>query len=72
MESEILKMVISQGIFAALFVYLLFYVLRASDKREDRLILTLEKLAKKLNVVDDIKENLCRVEKKIDSNFKED
>lgn len=44
METEIIKMAASQGIFAVLFVALLFYVLRYNEKREERLMTCLEKL----------------------------
>lgn len=44
MESEIIKMAVSQGIWALLFVALLFYVLKQNAKREDRLLNCLEKL----------------------------
>lgn len=44
MESEIIKMAASQGIFAVLFVALLFYVLRHNERREERLMTCLEKL----------------------------
>ncbi|HWQ74700.1 MAG TPA: BhlA/UviB family holin-like peptide [Syntrophomonas sp.] len=44
METEIIKMAASQGIFAVLFVMLLFYVLRYNEKREERLMACLEKL----------------------------
>lgn len=44
MEAEIIKLAASQGIFAVLFVALLFYVLRHNEKREERLLSCLEKL----------------------------
>jgi hypothetical protein len=44
MEAEILKMAASQGLFAVLFVALLFYVLRHNERREERLMVCLEKL----------------------------
>ena len=44
MEAEIIKMAASQGLFAVLFVALLFYVLRYNEKREERLMTCLEKL----------------------------
>lgn len=44
METEIIKMAASQGIFAVLFVALLFYVLRYNEKREERLMTCLERL----------------------------
>jgi len=44
LEAEIIKLAASQGIFAVLFVALLFYVLRYNEKREERLLSCLEKL----------------------------
>ena len=38
MEAEIIKLAVSQGLWAALFVVLLFYVLKANEKRENRLL----------------------------------
>lgn len=44
MEAEIIKLAASQGLFAMLFVALLFYVLRYNEKREERQIVREEKL----------------------------
>jgi hypothetical protein len=44
LEAEIIKMATSQGIFAVLFVALLFYVLKHNEKREERLLSCLERL----------------------------
>ena len=44
MEVEIIKLAASQGVFAVLFVALLFYVLRYNEKREERLMSCLERL----------------------------
>jgi hypothetical protein len=44
MEAEIIKLAASQGLFAMLFVALLFYVLRHNEKREERLLACLESL----------------------------
>ena len=44
MEAEIIKMAAGQGVFAVLFVALLFYVLRHNEKREERLLACLESL----------------------------
>ena len=44
METEIIKLAASQGIFAVLFVALLFYVLRHNERREERLMDCLERL----------------------------
>ena len=44
MEAEIIKMAAGQGLFAVLFIALLFYVLRYNEKREERLMVCLERL----------------------------
>ena len=44
LEAEIVQLAASQGFFAALFVALLFYVLRYNQAREERLVACLEKL----------------------------
>lgn len=44
LEQEIIKLAASQGLWAVLFVALLFYVLRTNEKREERLLSALEKL----------------------------
>jgi len=44
LEVEIIKLAASQGFFAVLFVALLFYVLRYNEKREERLMVCLERL----------------------------
>ncbi|AVQ47638.1 TPA: bacteriocin [Clostridium botulinum] len=36
MEDEILKLIATQGAFAILFSYLLFYVLKENSKREEK------------------------------------
>lgn len=38
MENEIIKMAMSQGLWAVLFVVLLFYVLKSKERSEQRLI----------------------------------
>lgn len=48
MEQEILKLVVSQGVWAALFVWLLFWVLRENAAREKRLTETLNKVTDQL------------------------
>lgn len=44
MEADIIKLALSQGLWAVLFVALLFYVLRNNEKRETRLVECLEKM----------------------------
>jgi len=46
LEAEIIKLAVSQGLWAALFVVLLFYVLKANEKRENRLLDCLDQMGK--------------------------
>ena len=46
MEADIIKMAVSQGLWATLFVTLLFYVLKANEKRENRLLDCLDQMGK--------------------------
>lgn len=52
MEQETIKLVATQGPYAALFVALLFYVLRENARREDRLLRCLEVLGEKYDILD--------------------
>ncbi len=57
MEAEVLKMAASQGLFAMLFVALLFYVLRHNERREERLMSCLEKITQDVTCIrNDIEE----------------
>lgn len=68
-ESEILKSALKEGLWAVLFVALLFYVLRTNEKREERLLNALDVLGKQYEnlskdmgeVKDDMKELKGRV-----------
>jgi hypothetical protein len=59
MEETIVKTLIQQGPFAALFVWLLFYVMKANRERENRLQDLLDKFSEKydgiINELRDIK-----------------
>lgn len=57
MEQNILKLIISQGVFAVLFVYLLFYVLKENSKRE----------ANYQEIVDKLSSSLPSIEEKLDN-----
>lgn len=65
MWNEIFNLAISNGIFACLFVALLVYVLKDSRKRESKYQNTIDILANKLNIVDEIKEDVTEIKKKI-------
>ena len=56
MDQALIKLVVSQGIFATLFVYLLFYVLKENSKRE----------ASYQNIVNELSKSLPSIEEKLD------
>ncbi len=71
-DSEILKMAASQGLFAVLFVALLFYVLRenakreeASEKREAKYQDIIAELSNKMGVIEDIREDVREIKNKV-------
>ena len=65
METEIIKMVISQGIFAVLFVWLFFDTRKDSKQREEKYINTIDKLTDKISIEEDIKEDVEEIKDKI-------
>ena len=64
MES-IWEIVISNGIFAALFVWLLFYQLKDSARREKKYIDIIDKLSVQLDVIESIEEDVKEIKQKI-------
>lgn len=62
MDSELFKLMATQGAFTILFSYLLFYVLKENSKREDKYQNIIEELTELLpkikEDVEDIKEKL--------------
>jgi hypothetical protein len=72
-EESLVKAAITNGIWAALFVFLLVWVLRTSAKREDALIANNDKLieannrwAVQFGELSDVKEGVSRVERRLD------
>lgn len=55
---EIISVIISNGIFAILFVYLFYYQLRDSKRREEKYQKTIEQLSEHLCVIEQIKEDV--------------
>ena len=53
--SELVKVVVSNGIFAILFVFLFFYQLKDSQKRENNYQNTIQNLTKHLEVIEEVK-----------------
>ncbi|WP_315109725.1 BhlA/UviB family holin-like peptide [Clostridium intestinale] len=58
MESEIVKYVITQGIFCVLFVWLLMDTRKDSKEREVKYQETIDKLASSIGIIEDIKEDV--------------
>ncbi|UZQ49121.1 BhlA/UviB family holin-like peptide [Clostridium kluyveri] len=72
MENEIFKMAINQGIWAALFVVLLFYVLKEQEKRdkkseerEKNYQEIISKLTDKLSILDNVSEDVKEIKDRI-------
>lgn len=65
MDSALIKVVVSQGIFAVLFCYLLMYVLKQNGIRETNYQNLVNKLTETLPI---IKEELEEIKNKIISN----
>lgn len=61
MEQELLKYIATQGVFAALFVYLLFYVLKTSSKREENYQVIIQELSTKFNIIENIQDDIKEV-----------
>lgn len=62
MESEVFKLVATQGIFATLFLYLLFYILKENSKREQKYQSIIDKLTRYLPSIQD---NIKKIDNKI-------
>lgn len=58
MESEIIKYIITQGIFCVLFVWLLMDTRKDSKEREGKYQQTIDKLASSLGTIEEIKEDI--------------
>lgn len=61
LAEQIVTMAISNGIFAVLFVFLLFYQLKDSARREKKYQDTIKTLSKSVEIVADIKENVLEM-----------
>ena len=68
MENEILKYVITQGVFAVLFVYLLFYVLKENSKRENNYQGLIGELTRKFNIIENVQDDVKDIKKHIFKN----
>ena len=66
MWEDILNIVISNGIFAVLFVLLLSYLLKDSSKREQKYTKLIDDIQKNLNKALDIKEETDEIKLKVE------
>lgn len=64
MDQGIIKLIVSQGIFAVLFVYLLFYVLKENNSREENYQRIVNELT---NTLPHIEQKLADIDKKLNS-----
>ncbi len=66
MIEEIINAALGSGLFAALFTFLLFYILRDSSNREKKYIETINKLTQHLDAVIEIKKDVIAVKNKVE------
>ncbi|MGN1201367.1 MAG: BhlA/UviB family holin-like peptide [Candidatus Caccovivens sp.] len=59
--NEIISIVVSNGVFAILFVWLFWYQLKDSSKREAKYQKTIEQLTEHLKILDDVKNDLTEI-----------
>ena len=55
---EIISIVVSNGVFAVLFVWIFWYQLKDSAKRETKYQQTIEQLTKHLEALEDVKQEI--------------
>jgi hypothetical protein len=65
MEQDIMKMAASQGLWAVLFVALLFWVLKENAKREENYQKLLQDLTNKFEILEDVKNEVGKISNKI-------
>lgn len=59
--NEIISIIVGNGVFAILFVWLFVYQLKDSSKREEKYQRTIEELTTHLNTLDEVKEDLLEI-----------
>ncbi len=61
MEEKIIEMAATQGLWALLSIALMFYIIKAQEKREKNYHNIISSLTDKLNLVEDIKEDVEQI-----------
>jgi preprotein translocase subunit YajC len=61
LEQEIIKIAATQGLWAVLFVVLLFWVLRENAKREGNYQHLLQELTAKYNILEDVSQDVSKI-----------
>lgn len=62
---NLIEIAISNGIFAGLFVWLLFYTLKDSKKREDKYLKVIDRLSTQFQLLEEVKEDVEEIKKKL-------
>ncbi len=63
--NEIISIVVSNGIFATLFVFLFFYQLKDSSKRENKYLKTIDVLTESLQTLDTVKQDISDIKEQL-------
>ena len=69
--SELIKVVVSNGIFAMLFVYLFFHQLKESREREEAYQETIEELARHLVLIEEIRKEMTEIKELVEGRKEE-
>ncbi len=59
--NDIISIIVSNGVFAILFVWLFCYQLKDSSKRETKYQQTIEQLTSSLQILDDVKQDISDI-----------
>ena len=70
MWQDIFNLALNNGLWAVLFLVLLFYVLKDSRAREKKYQDTIDKLGKSVACIENIKEDVEVIKEKLESNSK--
>lgn len=62
---ELIKVGIEQGLGYGLFIFLLLYTLKTTGERETKYQNTIDKLADKFNIIEDIKTDVEEIKNKV-------